>query len=296
VPSRRPGTIAIDAGASAIRLWTPAAGVTELGTPVSLLRPEDERSDATAAVVIACRHRIRSQLPRSLRRRRRGFPLVAAVPARASAPGRRRLVTALATLNRVGPVLLMEAPLAAAAGTGLDVTSTSPRVVLDVGVHGSEAAVLAEGRVIDAVTISAGSRAIELAVLRYLFRRHQMVAGPLTAWRALGSPGFDMEGDPRAEIQVSPNELAADLSRPMSTIVSAVRTLTHRAGLRLGTEALEHGIVVVGGGASLPPLLATLRGELGVVVTSPPEPRRAVIDGLAMFVAETDRHPQLWDT
>jgi rod shape-determining protein MreB and related proteins len=191
----------------------------------------------------------------------------------------------------------MDTPLAAAAGTDLDITGTSPSVVLDVGVRGSEAAVLADGRVVDAVSCPVGCREIERAVLSHLYRRHHVLAGPEVAWRALRSTtGFDIDRDAGTDIHISPDELAADLHRPMSSVVGAVRTVFQRASLRIGKGVLDDGIVVVGGGACLPPLRAALRDELATAVTSPPDPVHAVIRGLALFVAEADRCPRLWDT
>jgi actin-like ATPase involved in cell morphogenesis len=294
---RRADTIGIDAGTSTIRLWTQTAGVTELTTPPAAIRPGGERSDTTAAVVTAGRDAIRPQLPRSLRRRRQGFPAVAAVPARASVHGRRRLRAAIGSLNRGGPVLLMDAPLAAAAGTDLDITGTTPRVVLDVGVHGSEAAVLADGRVFDAVSCAVGCREIERAVRSYLYRRHHLLDQPHAAWWALRSTAdFDIGRDTRGDIGFKPDELAAELHQPISAVVGAVRTASQRASLRMGKGVLDDGIVVVGGGAYLRPLREALRDELATAVISPPDPRHAVIRGLALFVAEANRYPRLWDT
>jgi actin-like ATPase involved in cell morphogenesis len=267
---RHADTIGLDVGAWTTRLWTRVNNVTDLPTPLTAARPGSERSDASASVMAAGRDAIRSQLPRGLRRRTQGFAVVAAVPDRASVIGRRRLEAAIRSLNRSGPVLLMDAPLAAAAGTDLDISGTSPRVVLDVGVHGSEVAVLADGRVIDAVSCPIGCRAMERTVLSYLFRRHQVPAGP--------------------------PELAKDSYRPISAVVGAVRTVTQRASMRTGKDVLEDGLVLVGGGAFLPPLRATLQAELATAVTSPVDPLRAVIRGLALLTAETDRHPWLWDT
>jgi len=268
---RRTDVIGIDAGASTIRLWTRAAGITELATPLTAAEVGNERSDATAAVVDA--------------------------PAHATVHGRRRLEAATASLNRGAPVLLMEAPLAAAAGADLDITGTSPWVVLDVGVPGSEASVLADGRVIDAVSCPVGCREIERTVLSYLYRRHDVLAGPLAAWRALRSTsGFDIAHDTRTHTRINPDELTADLYRPISAVVGAVRRVSQRASVRMGKEVLDTtNVVVVGGGAFFPPLRAALQEELATAVTAPVDPRHAIIRGLALFAAEAARVPQLWD-
>jgi rod shape-determining protein MreB len=289
--------VAIDPGTSTIRLWTPAEEFVEITTSTPDRHAHHERSEATGDMLSLSRGPIRGALPSSLRRRRRGFAVVVAIPARASVAGRRRVEAAAEALNRGGPVVLMESPLAAAAGARVDITGTTPKIVVDVGVHGSEAAVLADGRVIDVVSSFVGCHDVERAVLAHVYRRHHVLAAPHAAWRALRGgtmTAFAAEDDRRTEIRVNQAELAADLSVPIAPIVGAVRRVVERAASRLAADPLEGGIVVVGGGGCLPSLIDTMRAEFAVRTTSAPDPRRAVIRGLSEFVSEAARHPRLW--
>ena len=262
----RNAALAIDAGASAVRLWTPGEDIIEVGPAVPERRRAYDRADATGEILSVTRDVIRRELPRRLRRHRHGFRVVVAVPARASVTGRRRAKAAAETVNRGGPVVLMEAPLAAAAGANVDIAGTTPRIVLDVGVHGSEAAVLCDGRVVDVVSCYAGCHDVERAAVAHAYHRHHVLAA----------------------------ELAADLSVPIAPIVESVRRVVQRAGARLGTDILAGGIVVVGGGGVLPALLDTLRAECGTRTEPALAPRHAIVRGLAEFVGQAGRHPQLW--
>jgi rod shape-determining protein MreB len=190
----------------------------------------------------------------------------------------------------------MESPLAAAAGAGLDVNGVTPQMILDVGVHGSEVALLADGRVIDAIAIRAGCRDIEQAVLSHLYRRHQVLAAPHAAWRALrwgSAVGFTAD-DVAVPVQVSRPELTAQLSVPVTEITAAVQRLACRAGRRTGRDALDEGLVVVGGGGTVPLLLTTLTEELHCPVSGAADPRRAVLRGLGHLLAEARSYPQVW--
>jgi rod shape-determining protein MreB len=289
--------LAIDAGASTVRLWTPRGGASDLTTPLLERRHELDRSEATGEIVDASRALIRRALPRGLRRRRGGFAVALAVPARAGLAARRRAEAAASAVNRGGPVVLMEAPLAAALGAGVDVTGTAPTVVLDVGVRGGEVSVVADGRVIAAAECFVGCWDVERVVVAHVYRRHHVLAAPQAAWRALqvGSMTAASGGRETCEIRVNRSELAADLCVPMSAIVSTVRRAVERGSSRLGTDALSGGVVVVGGGGCLPQLVETLRAELEAPVRAAIEPRRAVIRGLAEFAVEAARHPRLWD-
>lgn len=289
--------VALDAGTDTVRLWRPDGELVEFPTPIAATRPARARATGTAAIVDASQHVIRRRLPRLTRRRRRGFRVAAAVPACASRSARQHLETALHALNRNQTVQLMEAPLAAAAGAGVDTAAAVPRVVLDVGVHGSEAAIVAEGRVLDAVACATGCRNIEHAILDHLYRRHHILATPNAAWQALqvgSATVVHANGDGPVAIRLNGAELAIEISDPTATIVSAVRRLSQRAATVLDRDPLEHGLLLVGGGALVPQLARTLRAELGTDVHVPHDPTRAAIRGLARFIDEADRYPQLW--
>ncbi|HET7529428.1 MAG TPA: rod shape-determining protein [Mycobacteriales bacterium] len=272
---RRGPAVALDAGATTIRLWTPSDGFVETASP-PLGPPACGRNDATARTVDAARDAVRDALPRRVRRRPVGFPVAVAVPAGATVEGRRRLEEAVRSLNRGQPVLLMEAPLAAAVGSDLDVTGRAPYLVVDVGVYGSEAAVVADGRVVDSVAAPVGCADVLRERARRLNGRRDTATPPASAqWRAVGTP--------------------TRVDGPVDALVVMVRRAVWRGHERLGTDPLGHGITVVGGGAALPALLARLRLEFGADVTRAHDPRRATIRGLSALAIEADRLPQLWD-
>jgi len=289
--------VALDAGTDTVRLWRPDGELVEFPTPIAATRPARARANGTAAIVDASGPAFRRRLPRLTRRRRRGFRIAATVPACAGRAARGRLETALRALNRAQPVLLMEAPLAAAAGAGLDTASARPCLVIDVGVHGSEVAVVAEGRVVDAVGCATGCRDIERAILAHLYRRHHILATPNAAWQAfhVGSATvLHLDGDTPVAVQVSGPELAIEISDPTATIVSAARRLIERAAAVPGRDPLGQSAQLVGGGALVPQLAQTLRDELGADVHVPRDPRRAAVRGVARLIEEADRYPQLW--
>jgi rod shape-determining protein MreB len=290
--------LALDAGADLVRMWLPDGELISFPTPGGATRLTTARTDAAPTIVAASRHAIRRRLPRITRRRRGGFCVAATVSACASGATRRRLQAELHQLNRDQPVLLMDAPLAAAAGAGVDTASALPRVVLDVGVHGSEAAIIAEGRVLDAAGCPEGCHAVERAILGHLYRRHHILATPRAGWQALHAGAAtvtDAHEDSPHRVQVSPAELAADISGPIAGIVTTVRRLTERGAAVLDRDPLEHGVLLVGGGALVPQLARTIRAELGTQVHIPRDPRRVAARGVGLLVAEAERHPRLWD-
>lgn len=291
--------IALDAGIDTVRVWPAGDELAEFATPVGVARSGEPRTRATASIIEAARYPIRRRLPPLTRRRRHGFRVAVTVPACATQSDRRRVERAVHLLNRDQPVLLMETPLAAATGVGVDVAAAAVPIVLDVGVHGSEAALVAEGRIIDALGCTSGSHHIEHAVVTHLFRRHHVLATPAMAWQALrlGAAVIDgPDGDAPVALPLSPAELAVEISDPTAAIVNLVRRLSDRATTLLDRDPLERGLVLVGGGALFPQLARTLRAELHAPVIVPREPRRAAIRGVARLLSEAERYPRLWDS
>ena len=258
--------LAVDAGASTLRLWTPEGGLKRIPTLPGKRRHFQDRSNATGVMIEDDQGAILQYLPYARRWRRRAFPVTVAVPALATAGARRRAEAAATAVNNGGPVVLMEAPLAAAIGANVDIAGTTPRIVLDVGVFGSEAAIVADGRIVEAMGCRTGCYDIERVVLT-----------------AIGS-----------SVKVNRAELLANLNGPISAIVNLVQRVAERGNARLETDVLRNGVVVVGGGGSVSPLIVTLGPELGTRVTAVSDPRHAVIRGLREFVAEASCHPRFW--
>lgn len=287
--------IGLDAGASTLRVWAGSgADPVEAVTSVVGARTVAVRAEATGPLIHACRDELKRHLPRHVRHSRTGFAVAVAVPATASSMARRRVESIVSELNCGQPVLLMDAPLAAAAGSGLDISGTAPHLLLDVGVHGSEVALLAEGRLRDALAISRGCQEIERAVLAYLYRRHHLRPPGQGAGHALRLT--PPTGGSAVPTQGCHPELAARLSSVVAEIAAGVWRLAGRAGQRIGHDALEHGLMVVGGGAAASQLLAMLSAELRCPVVAAVDPRRAIVRGLGELLCETRRYPQIWVT
>jgi len=298
-PRRPRHAVGLDAGASTLRLWAARGDpLAETPTPVVAARTIRDRPEGTGPLIEACGDVILRQLPRAVRRSREGFAVAVAVPATASTTARRRVQTVVTEMNRGQPVLLMDAPLAAAAGAGLDISSSRPRMVLDIGVYGGEVALLADGRILEATAIGQGCHEIEQAVLAHLYRRHRVLAAPHAAWRALrlGSAVAFTADDVAVPVQVSGPELAAQLSGPAGEITAAVRRLALRAGQQLDRDALDQELVVVGGGSTVPLILTTLAEELCCSVVAASDPTRAVIRGLGLLLEEGRRCRRVWDS
>lgn len=78
-------------------------------------------------------------------------------------------------------VYLMEAPLAAAVGAGIDITKADGHMVVDIGGGTTDAAVLSLSGVVESDSIKAGGEAFDDAIIKYIRRKHNVLIGDSTA-------------------------------------------------------------------------------------------------------------------
>ena len=183
--------------------------------------------------------------------------------------------------------------VAAALGAGLDITTTTGRMVVDIGGGTTEIAVLALSGVVAMHSIKIGGDYLDNAITTRL-RHERFQVGPLTA-EALkiklgyaGRPpgrasirvsGFDMSfGGPRSR-EVSEAVIGEAMSEGIERITRAVWSVLEQTPPDLAADLLESGITLTGGGA----LITGLASELGLRTNVPtivaPDPLECVARG-----------------
>ncbi|MFG1946388.1 rod shape-determining protein [Nonomuraea sp. NPDC048826] len=140
------------------------------------------------------------------------------------------------------PASVVEEPLAAALGSGLDITDPRPQLLVDVGAGIVEAVVIRDAAVTDAVAVQ--------------LPESEPGGGPH------GGPGA-LPGHVRDRVADMTAELLGRLPAP------------------LRPAARERGLVLTGGGAAEPGLAGLLCSRLGLTVTCATEPAHATVRGLA---------------
>jgi len=289
-PRRATRAIAVDLGATQHRVSIEGRGLI-LQTPARTGSPwQAARQPACVRVAGDFADILRSALPRSLRHRRSGFPLALAVPAALDDDQKTHVRDAALSVNNEQPVLLMEGVLAAASAAEFDVTGELSRLIIDIGAGRTEIAAAVRGQVMRSLNLGVGTRDIERAVIAHLYERHRVLATPAAA-RGVLKYGSAREQHTRGSLSVPVNseDLQTAIRASAAPIVGAVRELLREAGAATRTDVL-----VTGGGATIPPLVATVALDVPGAVVTPRDPRRAVIRGLAGLLDEARRFPRLW--
>lgn len=246
-------------------------------------------TDLTAALALV-RAALKEALGRHLVRPR----LLLGVPAELSQVEERALVD-LGLQAGARQVYLMEVPLAAARGAGLDPARSQGILLADVGEAVTDVAVLSLDRVVVGRTLPLGGQAWDEALVRWTRQTHGLLPGRRTARQvreAIGQVAETPEGTalsvkgrcldsglPRS-LSLTPAETAAAFAPVAGQLLEGIRQVLAQAPPELARDVAETGLVLTGGGCLLRGLDRFLSQGLGLPVTRAEAPETCVIAGL----------------
>jgi rod shape-determining protein MreB len=202
-------------------------------------------------------------------------------------------------------VRLIEEPMAAAIGAGLEVDEASGCMVVDVGGGTTEIAIISLNGVVYSDSIRLGGDRFDEAIVAYVRRRYGTLIGDSTAEKIKHEVGCAFAGSELREIDVRGRNLAEGVPRsftlnsdeileslqdPLSAIVASVKTALEQSPPELAADIAESGIVLTGGGALLRDLDRLIAAETGLPVVVAEDPLTCVARGGGMAMERMDRH------
>lgn len=208
----------------------------------------------------------------------------------------RRAVREAAQAAGAGKVQLIEEPLAAALGLGLDIAQPIGQMVVDIGGGTSDVAVLTLGGIAASDSVRMGGDALDNALVHELKTTYGLAVGERTAedlkvdvgtvhpeGRAahMDVRGRDLlTGLPRT-LTVSAQDLRPALLEPMERVVNAIRRVLEVTPPELLSDILDRGIWLTGGGSQLHGLAEYVTKETGVPAQVAEDPMSSVALGTA---------------
>ncbi len=191
-------------------------------------------------------------------------------------------------------VHLIPAPLAAAIGANIPISSPSGNMVVDLGGGTCEAAVLSLNDIVVSSTIRRGGNRMDEMIVTHLKRRHNLLVGrhtaeeiklqvgsavPLAENTTIEVKGIDqVSGLPRG-VAVSSWEITEALREALMAVVANVRAVLEQTPPELVSDVVDKGMILTGGGALLRNLDKLLARETGVPAYLADEPTACVAIG-----------------
>lgn len=177
-----------------------------------------------------------------------------------------RSVVDAATQAGAKRTYLIEEPVAAAIGAGIDISAPNGHMVVDIGGGTTDIAVLSLGGVVVSESIKVAGDKFDEAIIRYVRRKHNVLIGERTAeeikirigsaWPREEPRWIDVKGRclvqglPRV-VRVTSQEIPDALEEPITAVIEAVCSVIERTPPELIGDILSNGIVMTGGGSLL---------------------------------------------
>lgn len=204
-------------------------------------------------------------------------------------------------------VYLVEEPIAAGLGAGLNVTEPEGTLIVDIGGGTTEIAVLSLAGVVEAACLRIAGDNFDESIAKHIREKYNLLIGPLMAEdikHTIGSAteldqeytleisGRDfMTGRPRRAL-VSSDEIRAALQDPVRAIVAGIQAVLERTPPELSADLTKSGCTLAGGGALLTGFDQVIREELDIEVHVAEDPMTCVARGTGVVLEQLDRLSQ----
>ncbi len=190
-------------------------------------------------------------------------------------------------------VFLIEEPVAAAVGAGMNIEEARGAMVIDIGGGTTEIAILSLNGVVYADSVRVGGDKMDEAIVDYVRRKHGCLIGSNTAEKIkqeIGSayPTDSLEIDVRGhnvskgspvQFVLNTSEMYEAIHEPLSAIVGGVKKALENSRPELSSDILERGIMLTGGGSLLNGLDELLERELSLPINMANDPLLCVAIG-----------------
>lgn len=216
----------------------------------------------------------------------------------------KRAVLEAAIQSGASKTYLVEEPIAAAMGAGLEISESRGAMVVDIGGGTTDIAVMSLGGVVVSDSLRVGGDKFDEAIVRFVKKEHNVLIGEPTAEEIKIKVATVFKGNRQAEIQVRGRDLVSGLpttikltseeiyralQEPVATLVSCVRSVLEKTPPELSSDIIDRGIVLTGGGALLDGMAELLQAETGIVTIVAENPLECVAVGTGKVLSSLQK-------
>ena len=201
-------------------------------------------------------------------------------------------------------VYLIEEPVAAAIGIGLDISKPIGNIIVDIGGGTTEIAVIALNGVVTKEAIRIAGDEMDEAIILWFRSEHKLEIGLPTGEaikKSVGSAmrikpitisvkGRDLVSGIPKTIEVSSDEIRQAMKDPINSIVEAVKFALEKTPPELASDILDRGIIMTGGGSLLKGIDQIIRERTNVPVNVAEEPLLSVVRGTGIVLENVKKY------
>ena len=215
----------------------------------------------------------------------------------------KRAVKESAERRNAREVFLIEEPVAAAIGIGIDISEPVGNMIVDIGGGTTEIAIIALNGIVTKESLRVAGDEMDEAIIQHFKRDHNLLIGERTAESIKMNVGSALQGTdyklsvkgrnmiagiPKT-IEVSSSEIRDALRDTIDLIVDAVKMCLERTPPELSSDLLDRGIILTGGGALLQGFDKRMRLEVDLPVNVAEYPLLSIVQGTGKVVDAVER-------
>lgn len=196
-------------------------------------------------------------------------------------------------------VYVIEEPVAAAIGAGIDISRPCGNMIVDIGGGTADIAVISLSGIVVSASIKTAGDDFDDAIVRFMRKRHNLLIGERTAeeikikigtcYKRPENITMDVRGRnlvtglPKV-VTVSSDETEEALREVTAQIVDAIHSVLERTPPELAADIADRGIVLTGGGSLLHGLEELIEENTGITTMTAEEPLNAVAIGTGRYI------------
>ena len=207
------------------------------------------------------------------------------------------------TLAGAGRVCLVDGILASAFGCDISTDKIGGRMVIDIGHHITEYAIISMGGIVANGVIKRGSYEIDKAIINHLKQDRDILIGPHTAREiknkitsanirecesALFASGKSNLDEMPISFEITSTEVYPYVDEQINLLVREIRDEMSRIPPELLADSADHGIKICGGGALIFDIASRLSSQLDIRCEEVNEPINAKIRGIGKLMLDDE--------
>ena len=196
-------------------------------------------------------------------------------------------------------VHLIEEPVAAAIGAGIDISKPCGNMIVDIGGGTSDIAVISLGGTVVNTSLKIAGDDFDEAIVRYMRKKHNLLIGertaedikikigttyPLIEDETLEVRGRNLVTGLPKTVTVTSTETEEALRETTGQIVEAVISVLERTPPELSADILDRGIMLTGGGSMLRGMEELIEEKTGINTMTADDPMKVVAIGTGEYV------------
>ncbi len=200
-------------------------------------------------------------------------------------------------------VFLMEEPVAAAIGAGLDISRPDGIMIIDIGGGTTDIAVISMGGIVTSISEKVAGDRFDEAIVKFMRKNHSLYVGERTAEDlkirigtaypreesvSVECKGRDLVTGLPKTMYVTSEEIMEALDEPLTVICESVHNVLERTPPELAADISSSGIVLTGGGAYLWGIDKRIQERTGIKVRVAEDAKSCVAIGTGEALNDMD--------